>query len=77
LRLLLQPTRELAPNLQDWRTWLDNGFLDALCPMASGVDAAQMEARLTDPELEEPIFFASSSISLTPPKENHLLLLEQ
>ena len=33
-------------NLQDWRTWLDNGFLDALCPMASGVDAVQMEARL-------------------------------
>jgi uncharacterized lipoprotein YddW (UPF0748 family) len=33
-------------NLQDWRTWLDNGFLDALCPMASGSDAAQMEAHL-------------------------------
>jgi len=35
-------------NLQDWRTWLDNGFLDALCPMASGTDAAQMEARLAE-----------------------------
>ncbi len=35
-------------NLQDWRTWLDNGFLDALCPMASGSDAAQMEAQLAE-----------------------------
>jgi uncharacterized lipoprotein YddW (UPF0748 family) len=30
------PDAELArrEKLQDWRTWLDNGFLDALCPMA-------------------------------------------
>ncbi|HXD19307.1 MAG TPA: family 10 glycosylhydrolase [Vicinamibacterales bacterium] len=35
-------------NLQDWRTWLDNGFLDALCPMASGPDAAQMQAQLAE-----------------------------
>ena len=34
-------------NLQDWRTWLENGFLDALCPMARG-DAAQMEAQLAE-----------------------------
>jgi uncharacterized lipoprotein YddW (UPF0748 family) len=33
-------------NLQDWRTWLENGFLDALCPMATGSDAAQMQAQL-------------------------------
>src|SRR6185295_13217577 len=33
-------------NLQDWRTWLENGFLDALCPTASGTDAAQMSAQL-------------------------------
>jgi uncharacterized lipoprotein YddW (UPF0748 family) len=32
--------------LQDWRTWLENGFVDALCPMASGADATQMAAQL-------------------------------
>ena len=31
---------------QDWRTWLDNGFLDALCPMAAGADAALFAAQL-------------------------------
>jgi uncharacterized lipoprotein YddW (UPF0748 family) len=33
-------------NLQDWRTWLENGFVDALCPIASGTDPAQMSAQL-------------------------------
>ncbi len=32
--------------LQDWRTWLDNRFLDALCPVVSGADAAQFAAQL-------------------------------
>ncbi len=32
--------------LQDWRTWLDNGFLDALCPIASGMDSAQFAAQV-------------------------------
>ena len=32
--------------LQDWRTWLDNGFLDALCPIASGADNAQFAAQV-------------------------------
>jgi uncharacterized lipoprotein YddW (UPF0748 family) len=32
--------------LQDWRTWLDNGFLDALCPIASGMDRAQFSAQV-------------------------------
>jgi len=36
----------MRDNLQDWRTWLDNGFLDALCPMASGADAAAIAAQL-------------------------------
>jgi uncharacterized lipoprotein YddW (UPF0748 family) len=35
-------------NLQDWRTWLENGFLDALCPMASGRDATLVAAQLAD-----------------------------
>jgi uncharacterized lipoprotein YddW (UPF0748 family) len=26
--------------LQDWRTWLENGFIDALCPMAYTQDAS-------------------------------------
>jgi len=34
-------------NFQDWRTWLENGFLDALCPMASAADAAAIAAQLT------------------------------
>jgi uncharacterized lipoprotein YddW (UPF0748 family) len=32
--------------LQDWRTWLDNGFLDALCPIASGTDSVQFAAQV-------------------------------
>jgi uncharacterized lipoprotein YddW (UPF0748 family) len=32
--------------LQDWRTWLENGFLDALCPTASGVNGTQVAAEL-------------------------------
>jgi uncharacterized lipoprotein YddW (UPF0748 family) len=34
--------------LQDWRTWLDGGFLDALCPVVSGVNAAQFAALLAE-----------------------------
>jgi uncharacterized lipoprotein YddW (UPF0748 family) len=34
-------------NFQDWRTWLENGFLDALCPMATAADAAAIAAQLT------------------------------
>lgn len=34
-------------NLQDWRTWVENGFIDALCPMVTGPDAAQITAQLT------------------------------
>jgi uncharacterized lipoprotein YddW (UPF0748 family) len=35
-------------NLQDWRTWLENGFLDALCPTASGRDATLVAAQLAE-----------------------------
>jgi uncharacterized lipoprotein YddW (UPF0748 family) len=35
------PASAGAEKLQDWRTWLDNGFLDALCPIAVGTDSAQ------------------------------------
>jgi uncharacterized lipoprotein YddW (UPF0748 family) len=35
-----------SSNLQDWRTWLENGFLDALCPIATGGNGAQMGAEL-------------------------------
>jgi uncharacterized lipoprotein YddW (UPF0748 family) len=35
-----------SSKLQDWRTWLENGFLDALCPMASGVNGTQVAAEL-------------------------------
>jgi len=35
-----------SSRLQDWRTWLENGFLDALCPMASGANGTQVAAEL-------------------------------
>jgi len=31
---------------QDWRTWLDNGFLDALCPVSAGVDPNALAGQL-------------------------------
>ena len=30
----------IVDTFQDWRTWLDNGFIDALCPMAYTRDSA-------------------------------------
>jgi uncharacterized lipoprotein YddW (UPF0748 family) len=35
-------------HLQDWRTWVDNGFLDALCPIVAAGDAAKIEAQLAE-----------------------------
>jgi uncharacterized lipoprotein YddW (UPF0748 family) len=35
-------------NLQDWRTWVENGFIEALCPMVTGADAARITAQLSD-----------------------------
>jgi uncharacterized lipoprotein YddW (UPF0748 family) len=34
-------------NLQDWRTWAANGFIDALCPMVTAPDVAQVAAQLS------------------------------
>jgi uncharacterized lipoprotein YddW (UPF0748 family) len=36
----------LAGTLQDWRTWADSGFLDALCPMAYTTDADVFETQI-------------------------------
>lgn len=36
----------LSDKLQDWRTWVDSGFVDALCPMAYTTDAAVFEAQI-------------------------------
>jgi len=33
------PAAAERQKMQDWRTWLDNGFIDALCPMAYTPDA--------------------------------------
>lgn len=38
----------LRETLQDWRTWLDNGFLDALCPMAYTTEPAQFARQIAD-----------------------------
>ena len=32
-------TDALENTLQDWRTWIDNGFIDSLCPMAYTTDS--------------------------------------
>jgi uncharacterized lipoprotein YddW (UPF0748 family) len=32
--------------LQDWRTWIENGFVDALCPMAYTQETAVFEAQI-------------------------------
>ena len=34
-------------NMQDWRTWLDNGFVDALCPMAYTPDPQVFAEQIT------------------------------
>jgi uncharacterized lipoprotein YddW (UPF0748 family) len=36
----------LSETLQDWRTWVDSGFLDALCPMAYTTDPEAFEAQI-------------------------------
>ena len=36
----------LADKLQDWRTWLESGFLDAVCPMAYTTDPAIFETQI-------------------------------
>jgi uncharacterized lipoprotein YddW (UPF0748 family) len=38
----------LSDNLQDWRTWLDSGFLDAVCPMAYTADPATFERQIAE-----------------------------
>ena len=40
------PSAAERDRLQDWRTWLDNGFLDALCPVATGVDATLLASQV-------------------------------
>jgi uncharacterized lipoprotein YddW (UPF0748 family) len=37
----------LTARLQDWRTWLDQGLIDVLCPMAYTQDAATFEAQVS------------------------------
>jgi uncharacterized lipoprotein YddW (UPF0748 family) len=34
--------------LQDWRTWIENGFVDALCPMAYTQDPSVFAAQIAD-----------------------------
>src|SRR6266550_1862166 len=35
-------------HLQDWRTWVDNNFLDALCPIVAGNDATKVAAQVSE-----------------------------
>jgi uncharacterized lipoprotein YddW (UPF0748 family) len=35
-------------HLQDWRTWVDNNFLDALCPIVAANDAAKAAAQVSE-----------------------------
>jgi uncharacterized lipoprotein YddW (UPF0748 family) len=38
----------LRDKLQDWRTWLENGFIDALCPMAYTQEPSVFAAQIAD-----------------------------
>jgi uncharacterized lipoprotein YddW (UPF0748 family) len=38
----------LLDKLQDWRTWLENGFIDALCPMAYTQEPSVFAAQIAD-----------------------------
>ena len=42
------PNAELAlvDKLQDWRTWIENGFVDALCPMAYTEETSVFETQI-------------------------------
>lgn len=42
------PSVAARDHLQDWRTWVDNGFLDALCPIVAAGDAAKVDAQLSE-----------------------------
>jgi uncharacterized lipoprotein YddW (UPF0748 family) len=44
------PDAEMAlrDKLQDWRTWIENGFIDALCPMAYTQEPAVFAAQIAD-----------------------------
>ena len=44
------PDAEVAQRekLQDWRTWIENGFIDALCPMAYTSEPAEFAAQIAD-----------------------------
>ncbi len=38
----------LRDKLQDWRTWIENGFIDALCPMAYTQEPSLFAAQIAD-----------------------------
>jgi uncharacterized lipoprotein YddW (UPF0748 family) len=38
----------LRDKLQDWRTWLENGFIDALCPMAYTQEPSVFAAQIAE-----------------------------
>jgi uncharacterized lipoprotein YddW (UPF0748 family) len=40
------PGSASADHLQDWRTWLDTGLIDVLCPMAYTQDAAAFKGQI-------------------------------
>jgi uncharacterized lipoprotein YddW (UPF0748 family) len=44
------PVAEVAldTKLQDWRTWIENGFVDALCPMAYTEEPAAFAQQIAD-----------------------------
>lgn len=40
--------RALRDTFQDWRTWLDNGFIDALCPMAYTTEPREFAEQIAE-----------------------------
>jgi uncharacterized lipoprotein YddW (UPF0748 family) len=46
--VLPEANAALADKLQDWRTWADSGFIDALCPMAYTTDPEMFQRQITE-----------------------------
>jgi uncharacterized lipoprotein YddW (UPF0748 family) len=59
----------LEMRLQDWRTWVDNGFVDVLCPMAYTREPQEFAAQIADVRAlagTRPVWAGIGAYRLTP-----------
>jgi uncharacterized lipoprotein YddW (UPF0748 family) len=59
----------LETRLQDWRTWIDNGFVDVLCPMAYTREPREFAAQIADVRAlagSRPVWAGIGAYRLTP-----------